>query len=73
MTLLLEASPLELHQCSNGADEKAAIRRLHHGWQVLSVAWSRDGRWLVSGSADRTARLWNARTGAPERVLRGEC
>ena len=32
-----------------------------HGDSVKSVAFSPDGQWLASGSADDTARLWHAR------------
>ena len=35
-----------------------------HTGDVLSVAVSPDGRWLVSGSSDQTIRLWNVGTGA---------
>ncbi len=42
-----------------------------HEGIVESVDYSSDGRWVVTGSADRTARLWDAVTGKPGPVLRG--
>jgi len=33
-----------------------------HKWVVSSVAFSPDGRWVVSGSWDNTARVWEAQT-----------
>ncbi len=38
----------------------------HSHW-VTAVEFSRDGRWLVSASADRTAALWRWRDGQLER------
>jgi WD40 repeat protein/serine/threonine protein kinase len=38
---------------------------------VLSVAFSRDGRWLASGSGDTTIRVWDTQTGANVLSLRG--
>jgi WD40 repeat protein len=35
-----------------------------HTGDVLAVAISPNGQWLVSGSADQTVRLWNISTGA---------
>src|SRR5258706_12083628 len=32
---------------------------------VVSVAYSPDGRHIISGSSDRTLRTWDAETGAP--------
>ena len=42
-----------------------------HTEAVLAVAVSPDGRGIVTGSADNTARLWNAKTGAEMRVFEG--
>ena len=51
--------------------ELAAWRRQHvelkqvfsHGDSVVSVAFSPDGKTIVTGSGDKTARLWDAATG----------
>jgi len=40
-----------------------------HRHSVTSLALSRDGQWLVSGSRDGTLRVWNAEAGAPAAVL----
>lgn len=42
-----------------------------HTGSVLSVAFSADGKTLVSSSEDGTARLWDVATGANLRVLSG--
>jgi WD40 repeat protein len=39
--------------------------RLSHTGPVLTVAVSPDGTLLLTGSADKTAQLWNAATGQP--------
>ena len=41
-----------------------------HVNEVLSVAFSADGRWLLSGSADGSLRLWDATTGRQQRLWR---
>src|SRR5262249_34907229 len=38
---------------------------LRHASLILSLAFSPDGRYLLSASSDYTARLWDAATGAP--------
>ncbi len=42
-----------------------------HRGPVTSVAYSPDGRWIITGGADRTVRFWDARTGKPEGVAGG--
>ena len=42
----------------------------HEGW-VTTVAFSPDGNWIVSGSEDKTLRIWDSREGGKLRVLRG--
>src|SRR5262249_7834638 len=42
-----------------------------HRGAIVSVAFSPDGKYVISGSLDQTARLWDAATGAPLGVLHG--
>jgi WD40 repeat protein len=47
------------------------VVQLGHDSMVSSVAISRDGRLVLSGSIDHTARLWDAATGAELRRFEG--
>lgn len=42
-----------------------------HSNRVASVAFSRDGQWIVTGSWDKTARVWEASIGKGLRILEG--
>ena len=43
--------------------EKCILRPADHDGVVASVVFSPDGRRIVSGSWDRTVRVWDAQTG----------
>lgn len=43
-----------------------------HSKEVLSVAYSPDGKWLASGSRDGTVRIWEAVTGEFKQVHEGK-
>jgi WD40 repeat protein len=40
-----------------------------HSGAVSSVTFSPDGQWIVSGSLDRTVRIWCLKTGKTELIL----
>src|SRR5262249_12319115 len=46
------------------------VAQLGHSFNVSSLALSGDGRWLVTGSMEGSARLWDLPTGKEVRVFR---
>ncbi|ORZ31608.1 WD40-repeat-containing domain protein [Catenaria anguillulae PL171] len=70
---LQRTSPGSVPQCNASALECATpIRSLKgHKDFVLSLAYSSEGRFVVSGSKDRGVYLWDVETGQPLIVLQG--
>ncbi|MHC4478298.1 MAG: TIR domain-containing protein [Planctomycetota bacterium] len=42
-----------------------------HKGVIFGLAWSPDGRFLVSGSGDKTIKVWEGKTGRESRTLKG--
>src|SRR6516225_4185829 len=59
-------------RAAKSAEETDLIREMKgHTERVLSVAFSPNGRYILSASQDRTLRLWSVRTGEEFLCLRG--
>ena len=67
--LLLATESMKLNSSSDAAEilntnthSGQSISMKHDSW-ITSIAYSPDGKYIVSGSWDETARVWNAKTG----------
>lgn len=56
-----------LYRCSASHDVDAIELRGHAG-PITTIAISPDGRWLATGSNDRTARVWDLQADHPQRT-----
>ena len=50
-----------------GHEQKCTLRG--HSDSVLSVAYSPDGKHIVTGSRDKTVKIWDSTTGKEVSVL----
>ncbi len=57
--------------CALPGDDAKLVLQLGHTEEVTSVAFSPDGRQALTGSKDKTVRLWDVATGSAIRVLQG--
>jgi WD40 repeat protein len=55
---------VQLWKCDRGKPERLGLL-LTHQRRVNALAFSPDGRFLLTGSIDKSAQLWDARTGQP--------
>ncbi|KAK1139415.1 hypothetical protein N8T08_000778 [Aspergillus melleus] len=72
--IILLADPLSIHSLSRLTEKSwsAELQTLEgHSDSVCSVAFSSDGQKIVSGSDDKTIKLWDAQTGEELRTLEG--
>ncbi len=54
-----------------GARARYGSTRFLHADGVECVAWTPDGKWIVSGSEDKSVRVWDAATGRELRRFEG--
>jgi WD40 repeat protein/serine/threonine protein kinase len=52
-------------------DRDKRLRCWRHGDLLLSVAWSRDDRWIATGDWGGTVRIWDPETAKEVRLLQG--
>jgi WD40 repeat protein len=59
-----------MHQIDESLNGLGAVvaSKIPHTGAVSQAAFSPDGRWVVTGSYDQTARVWEAATGKAVRV-----
>lgn len=53
---------IRLWHLDSGDIETAMTVSIERGWRVDSLRYTADGRYLVSGSTDKTVRIWDATT-----------
>lgn len=63
------AGPVNAKTPSAKAKAAPAFSLAGHSATVHAVAFSPDGRWIISGSADQTIRIWDSETGRLKQTL----
>ena len=66
-----ESQPLEDPNQDLASRSGSQLRKKAHSAAVHSVNFSRNGKWVLSGSDDNTIKVWDAKTGGMVKNLRG--
>lgn len=70
-TLALVGHGLDVRLLALATAGEGGVRSHAHEWGAFDVAWSPDGRQVLTGGSDRTARILDAASGAEVLVARG--
>jgi WD40 repeat protein len=62
---------IQLPEVEPNFDKDSVKSLIGHSESIRAIAFSRDGKYLVSGSNDRTVRLWDITTGQLIRLFKG--
>ena len=68
---LFPEATIKLSDCGIAKPARSYDLFLGIGYHVISVAFSPDGKWALSGSEDNTVRLWDCQTGQELRSFLG--
>ena len=65
------SSPEQKAAAKKSVEDREPLTLKGHSHFVSSVSFSPDGNRIVSGSFDRTVKVWDAQTGQETRTLKG--
>src|SRR6185369_13861840 len=71
LLVMFPAGPRAHAQAAKDRPKIEVIAQIGHSDLVMAVAFSRDGRLVLSGSADKTLKLWDVASGALVRSFVG--
>jgi WD40 repeat protein len=71
IAIALAAQASDSRSAEYQSEEPRLVPQLGHVGPVLQVAFSPDGRFVLTGGWDGVAKLWDAQTGSEIRIFRG--